>query len=398
MGQRSGVGLEFGGGGVGGVVPAIRSDNGQPAVFATAAARDAYAATASGLVDVARIEVSQLIDVQEVFVVGSLDANGEWTGDPAAYAYVDGVWTITTANLRGIKGDRGNQGIQGIQGIQGDQGDQGIQGVPGPAQTPEAVRQIVADLFTNGNHNGITYTSRITDDPAAIDSDISGVQPPMTPAGSVSNFSIDVPPVSPLNADLNGVRMVTFTTTNTADISSLTLTGLGDDVSVLVPTSDGTHTVAVTVTGVDTSSITLFNIRLEGQRAGGQAITSNIQTATVRDSQEHEMAYVWAAATQNFATQDLTDSSVQSFDVSQPGTQFSVTLDSVPDTHYINIIYPDNRPITSIIEPPLNLESLSEFPESEAVRTIGSQTYNGRSNQNNSGISVQFSANITVGG
>jgi hypothetical protein len=71
---------------------------------------------------------------------------------------------------------------------------------------------------------------------------------------------------------------------------------------------------------------------------------------------------------------------------------------TVPDGHFINILYPQNRPITSIIEPPLNLESLNEFAETVAPRTIGSQDFNGRSDQNSSGEQVPFSATITVGG
>ena len=264
--------------------------------------------------------------------------------------------------------------------------------------TEAQVSQFAANTLIDGTHQGITVTEDVVDGKTVVNLEVTGMQPPVTPSGSVSNYSIDVPSVVPLNGTINGAHMVTFTTTNTDDIASLTLTGIGDDVALTVPASDGTHTVDVTITNAPTNVATTYTSQITGVRDGGQAIMSNIQTTTVRDTQEHEMIYIWSASTLNYATQDLTDAAVESFDVSQPGSSFSVRLSGITNGDYILIMSPSDRPVASILEEPRNEESLDEFTAASGVRTIGATSFNGLSDQNNSGVTISFNATITVGG
>ena len=264
-------------------------------------------------------------------------------------------------------------------------------------RTDEQVQDISAAMLTGGTHNGITV--EYDDDAGVINLSVTGTTPPVSPDPGVSGLDIGVPATVDVGFNFNTTRDIRFTTTATAQIASLTLVITGaDDINLAVPSTDGSHTQSVTFTGANTGVAGTITAQIRGTTTGGQTIMSNVETVNIRAVQAHELAYVWAATTQNFAAQNLSDPAVQSFDVSQPGTQFSVADLTVPDGSYINVMYPDNRPVTSIIEPPLNLESITEFPETTGVRMIASQGYNGRSDQNNAGASVSFSANITVGG
>lgn len=100
-------------GGAGSVAPAIRSDNGEVAVFATFAALEVYAATSSGTADANRINVPTIEQASEVFVVGAL-SNNAWTGTPTTYARVNGAWRLTTANLQGPPGVDGTDGANAL--------------------------------------------------------------------------------------------------------------------------------------------------------------------------------------------------------------------------------------------------------------------------------------------
>lgn len=262
-------------------------------------------------------------------------------------------------------------------------------------RTDAQVRTLAANMVLNGEHNGLTV-ARVGD---VLNFNVTGITPPVSPDPSVSGLDIGVPTTVPIGFNFNTTRNIRFTTQGTAQITALNLVLSGaDDVSLTVPASDGSHTQSITFTGANTGAAGTITAQIRGTTSGGQVIMSNTQTITIQDAEDHEQAYVWTAATQNFADQSLSDPAVLTFDVTQPGTQFSVTDLSVPDGHYINVMYPNNRPVTSIIEPPLNLESLAEFTETADVRTIGVQDFSGRSDQNNAGATVSFSANITVGG
>lgn len=163
----------------------------------------------------------------------------------------------------------------------------------------------------------------------------------------------------------------------------------------LTDTEIAAGTVTETVNSVTLTAGQSTTFTLRASRTGGPVDSRSV---TIRVPEEHERAYVWAASTQNGATQDLTDASVQSFDVTNPGATFTVTVENVADGDVINILYPANRPLTSIAEGAQMFESLDSFTETTNVRTIGSQQMNVRSDENGAGQSVTFSAQITVGG
>lgn len=95
-------------GGVGGgsLVVAIRSDNSQPAIFATFAALQAYTATTEGITDAARINVSDINRARESFVVGTL-LDDAFTGVPTNYVRVNNTWVLAISPLTGLPGEDG---------------------------------------------------------------------------------------------------------------------------------------------------------------------------------------------------------------------------------------------------------------------------------------------------
>ena len=262
-------------------------------------------------------------------------------------------------------------------------------------QGPTEIRALSSALLSNGRHSGITVTPQLGENPPRIDLAVTGVTPPVVTGASVSNFTIDIPSVVALNTDLNVSTRITFDTQQTSDIGSLLLeVTTGDDKVITVPSVDGSHNADIVLSGISTASAGTLTFRITGTTTGGASIMSNTQTITVRDTQNNEQFYYWAATTTNYATQSLTDPGVTAVDVTQPGTQVEVEL-SVPNGSFINFIYPSNRTITSILEKPLNDEALSEFPETTNVRTIDTQAFNGRTHQNNSGFDGTYRATVT---
>lgn len=101
-----GPGSPFGGGGLGAIPLATRSDNNHDATFADIAARDAYYATdPGGLADLAALE-----GVDEAVGIGTVDANGETTALTAAFIRRNSAWVSIATNFIGPTGPAGPAG------------------------------------------------------------------------------------------------------------------------------------------------------------------------------------------------------------------------------------------------------------------------------------------------
>ena len=260
-------------------------------------------------------------------------------------------------------------------------------------RTLEQFQDTVAAMFTGGTHNGIDVTYDDTD--GFIDLNVTGVTPPLSSDGSVSNLSINIPSTINVGTDLNNARQITFTTTNTTDIASLTLVvTTGTDQTITVPSSDGTHTVDVTLAGIDTSSAGTVTFQLRGTRQGGQTIMSNTVTVTIRAISADEQAYYAVRATNDFATVNL--SSLTAVDVQPPASTYTIS-GSWPATHVVGILEPADRPIISIIETAFNRETYpARWSIQTSARTINGQAYSLNTITNN-GPDGSFEFRVTHG-
>lgn len=255
--------------------------------------------------------------------------------------------------------------------------------------TTAQIRDTIAAMVTGGANNGLTATRNGN----VIDFTVTGGTP--QPGPSITNFSINIPATVDLNTDLNVSKTASFTIAQASEISNLDLVvTTGTDQALLAPSADGAQSQDVTLAGIDTSAAGTVTFQIRGTTTGGQTIMSNSQTVTVRAVQAHELAYYWVSTSANYAAQDLNAGAVTSIDVTTLGVTADVNI-SIPNGSYLNIIYPQNRPITSIIEQPLGTEALTNFAETANARTIGSEAYNGRTHQNNSGFDGTYRARIT---
>lgn len=237
--------------------------------------------------------------------------------------------------------------------------------------TVERMQDLVAAMFTDGDHSGLTIN--YDDDNNTIDLAVTGVTPPPSTDPAVNNFSIDVPSVVATGTTLNGAQNITFTTQGTSDITALNLvvTG-GDDVALTVPSMDGTHTVSVTLAGIDTSSAGTVSFQIRGTTSGGQTIMSNTSTTTIRAVTVDEQAYYAFRATNDFVTVDT--NLLTPVDVQQPGSSYTIS-GSFPAGEILGILEPEDRRITSIVESAFGREILGRFTRSGNVRTIGGQSF-----------------------
>jgi hypothetical protein len=147
----------------------------------------------------------------------------------------------------------------------------------------------------------------------------------------------------------------------------------GDDKIITVPSSDGTHTVQIALTGIDTSSDGQVTFQIRGTTSGGQTIMSNTLTTQIRTTQPDELAYYAIRATNDFATVDLAN--LTSVDVQQPGSSYEISV-NFPATEILGILEPADRPITRITEKTLGIPILDTFQRTNSARTINGQLYN----------------------
>ncbi len=216
----------------------------------------------------------------------------------------------------------------------------------------------------------------------------------VAPSAALSAFSIAIDPRVDLNTDLNVATNITFTTANTSDISTLTLVNSqGDDITLTVPTNDGTHTQSVTLTGIDTSTAKTIMFSLSGTTTGGDTITSNAQSVEVRTRASDEFAYWYTNTVNDAASVDVTTTT--SVDVTPPASTYNI-LNSLAAGSILLILEPADRPITSIIDTTFNQEAINQFTLTNNIRTINSQSYNLRSLTNN-GPSGTVSFRVTHG-
>lgn len=109
MGFRLDTGGPGGGGGGNNLTIATRTDNSELAVFATFAALETYTATPDGATDATRINVNNINDAVEAFVVGTITDNA-FVGTPTAYVRVNNAWVVSLAPLTGLPGADGQDG------------------------------------------------------------------------------------------------------------------------------------------------------------------------------------------------------------------------------------------------------------------------------------------------
>lgn len=259
--------------------------------------------------------------------------------------------------------------------------------------TTENIQDIVGTMFTDGIHNGIAVTYNDVD--GVINLNVSGVQPPLTNLATVSNFSINVAATVNVGTDLNTTRQITYTTANTVNISSLSLVvTTGDDVVLTVPSSDGTHTQNVTLSGINTSTAQTITFQIRGTTTGGETIMSNVQSVTVRAVGADEQAYYGVRPTNDFAT--VGTGSLTSVDVQPPGTTYTIS-GNWPTGHVLGILEPQDRGITSIVETAFSSETYPDrWTIVTSARTINGQLYDLNTITNN-GPTGTFEFRVTHG-
>lgn len=245
--------------------------------------------------------------------------------------------------------------------------------------TDEETQDLVAAMFTGGTHNGLTV--QYDDTNGVINLNVTGVTPPISPDPGVSGLSSTVPSRVETGTNLNENAQFTFTTQATDQITALNLvvTG-GDDKTITVPSSDGTHTVQIALTGIDTSSDGQVTFQIRGTTSGGQTIMSNTLTTQIRTTQPDELAYFAVRPTNDFATVDL--AILTSVDVQQPGSSYEISV-NFPATEILGILEPADRPITRITEKTLGIPILDTFQRTNSARTINGQLYNLLTQTNN---------------
>ena len=239
-------------------------------------------------------------------------------------------------------------------------------------RSDEQVQDLVAAMVVGGTHNGLAVT--YDDENGVINLNVTGTAPPVSPDPGVSALSIGIPATVNVGTNLNASQTVRFTTQGTSSITALTLvvTG-GDDITLTVPTMDGSHTQAVTLAGIDTSSAGSVTFQIRGTTSDSQTIMSNVQTVNVRAVQDNEQAYYGVQSLESaFPTVPLAQ--LTAVDVQQPGSSYEISTSFLAN-YTLGILEPTDRPITSILEQTFGVESLDRFTRTAAARTIGGQTY-----------------------
>ena len=258
--------------------------------------------------------------------------------------------------------------------------------------TTESIQDIVGGMVSSNTETNITVTYDDTNGKLNF-------VVPTTPSGgfmapSISSFSIRGvgTSVTP-GTTMAGSQTFDFVIDMPGNVDG-TLTLTEDGANLATDIDPNTTSTVQTINEVDYQAGDSTTFILSGVDTEGTPFSRSYIIAAPA---AHEQAYVWVAETANYAAQDLAAVGVQSFDVSQAGAEFTFTV-TVPNGSRVNILYPTDREITSIIEPPLNVQSLDEFVETNSVRTIAATIYDGRTDLNASGVEVAVTAIVTVGG
>ena len=222
---------------------------------------------------------------------------------------------------------------------------------------------------------------------------ITGGTNPAPPVASVHEFSINLPERVDIGATpdpINGSRTVTYSTTNYSRITTLALQLNGtDNVTLTIPTNDGEHTETITLSGIDISTETNLDFRIQ---ANG-SINSNVQRVEVRDLTQQETAYYGVSASDNDDTIDvatLTSRMIETGDV------FQITF-SIPTNNYAIILIPNTLEITSLEEQTFNQPSLTDFTRTDDVRTINTVIYDSYVLQNEATVTGDLILEVTIG-
>ena len=222
---------------------------------------------------------------------------------------------------------------------------------------------------------------------------ITGGMNPAPPVASVHEFSINLPERIDIGATpdpINGSRTVTYSTTNYSRITSLTLQlNNADIVTLTLPTTDGQHTETVTLSGIDISSATNLDFRIQ---ANG-SINSNTQRVEVRDLTQNETAYYGVSTSDN---DDTIDVSTLTSRMIEAGDVFQVTF-SIPANNYAIFLIPSTLAITGLEEQTFNQPSLGDFDRTDDVRTIGTVSYDSYVEQNESAVTGDLVLEVTIG-
>ena len=222
---------------------------------------------------------------------------------------------------------------------------------------------------------------------------ITGGMPPTLPVVSIHDFSINLPErvdISPSPDPINGNRTVTYSTTNYSQITSLELQlNTVDNVTLTLPTSDGQHTETITLSGIDLTSQTNLDFRVQANNT----INSNTQRVEVRDLTQQETAYYGVSTSDNDDTIDVSNLTSR---MVEDGDVFIVTF-TLPADNYAIFLIPNNLAITKLVEQVFDQDSLADFTKTDDVRVIGTVTYDSYVLQNGSSMEGDLALEVTIG-
>lgn len=131
-------------------------------------------------------------------------------------------------------------------------------------------------------------------------------------APSVHNFSTNIPSRVDLNTDLNQQFNFTFDITNRLNIQSFeAIVTNGDNITLPNPTSDGVQTLAVNLSGIDSSTSKTVTITLRVTDTQGNTHDSNTVNILIQNLATHEQTHfghILSAEDEtdiNFASDDI---------------------------------------------------------------------------------------------
>ncbi|MCH9665001.1 MAG: hypothetical protein K0U41_04050 [Gammaproteobacteria bacterium] len=209
---------------------------------------------------------------------------------------------------------------------------------------------------------------------------------------SLSGLSINIPDRVDLDTDLNSERTINFSVEGSDQLTALELiVDGGDNITLTTPTSDGSQSQQVTLANIDTSTQKMVRFSLSATTSGGQTITSNTVSISVRNVQPHELLYYGRSDSNNSATIDI--STLNSVDVINGPVEVSTGL-TIANQFFI-ILIPTSATVESIIDEVLQQDVLSIFSENLNVRAINGNAYNSYTiGPLNAGVNETYTVNL----